>query len=63
VVKLSSVTTATRRPFITTNANNPDEIDVDFDWLSRPWGEVVALVEHASGRTAVVRAERGFESI
>lgn len=45
------------RRFITTNVNNPDELDINLDLLAMPWSEVVSAVEQRSGRR-VVRANR-----
>lgn len=50
------------RRLITTNATNPHEIDLNLDWLSRPWRDVVALIEQAFGPVAAIH-ERGFRSI
>jgi len=41
------------RRFITTNANDPDELEVNLDLLDIPWTEVVAAVERASGRRVI----------
>jgi hypothetical protein len=51
------------RRFITTNATNLNQIDIDLDWLSRPWHDVVGLVEEAFGRPVATRRERGVQSI
>lgn len=50
------------RPFIMTNATNPDEVTISLDQLSMPWKEVVKLVEQASGRRVVTARSRGFRS-
>jgi hypothetical protein len=50
---------STPRRFITTNANNPDEIDINLDLLSAPWNEVVRFVETASGYSIATVHERG----
>ncbi len=48
------------RPFMMTNATNPDEVTISLDQLSMPWKEVVKLVEQASGRRVVRAQSRGF---
>jgi hypothetical protein len=47
------------RRVVTTNATNPDEVEIDLDWLSLPWREVVSLVEQGFGRRVVVMDDRG----
>jgi len=44
------------RRFITTNANNPDELNINLDLLAKPWNDVVSAVEQGSGRR-VIRAD------
>lgn len=46
-------TPPTPRRFITTNATNPKELDINLDLLALPWDEVVSAVEQASGRRAI----------
>jgi len=50
------------RRFITTNATNPNEVDIGLDWLSMPWREVVSLVERGFGRRVITTHERRFHS-
>jgi hypothetical protein len=46
------------RRFITTNATNPSEVDIDLDWLAIPWTEVVSVVEERFGRRVIKTSER-----
>ncbi|MGO9971925.1 MAG: hypothetical protein ACLP01_03660 [Solirubrobacteraceae bacterium] len=45
------------RRFITTNATNPDEVELGLDGVSSTWQEVVHVVEMASGLSVI--AHRG----
>jgi hypothetical protein len=46
------------RRFITTNATNPNEVDIDLDWLATPWRDVVSIVEQGFGRRVIRTHER-----
>jgi hypothetical protein len=57
-VRLADRESAPRR-FITTNANNPDEIAINLDSLSATWSEIAQSVEAACGYSVLTVCERG----
>lgn len=60
ILKLKPTGGAGPRKFITTNATNPDELELGLDHMSLGWQRVVSAVEAASGLTAHAFREQPF---
>ncbi len=58
VVDLEPGFSSEPRRFITTNANDPDQVEISLDGVSMPWREIVEQVEKVSGRRVVMGRSR-----
>jgi len=57
ILKLKPGVTGLPRRFITTNATNPDEVELGLGGVSSTWQEVVQGVESASGLSVIAHRE------